>query len=109
MHELAMMERVVEAVIEQVGDRRIAVVRLEIGTLAGVAVDAMRFGFDVCTAGTSLEGATLDIVEIAARARCHHCGSEHPLASYAMPCACGSFDRELVAGDELRLTEVEVL
>lgn len=62
MHELALMESVVDTIAEQLGDARVAVVRLEIGRLAGVAVDALRFSFDVCTAGTPLAGATLDIV-----------------------------------------------
>ena len=108
MHELALMESVVDAVVEQVGDERVIAVRLEIGELAGVMVDALRFCFEVCTRGTALDGAALDIVSIPARARCRGCGGEHPAASLGAPCPCGSFDRELVAGDEMRLKEVEV-
>lgn len=102
------MEGVVDAVIDRLGDQRVALVRLEIGKLAGVEIDAMRFSFDVCVEGTSLAGAELDIVEIAAVARCHACGSERATSSFATPCECGSFDRELVRGAELRLVEVEV-
>ncbi len=109
VHELALMESVVDAVIDQIGDARVAVVRLEVGELAGVAVDAMRFSFDVCVRGTVLEGAALEIVEIAGRARCRSCGAELRLRSFGAPCDCGSFDRELVSGDELRLLDVEVL
>jgi hydrogenase nickel incorporation protein HypA/HybF len=109
MHELALMESVVETITEQLGDARVALVRLEIGKLAGVALDALRFSFDVCTTGTSLAGAALDIVEVPGRARCRTCGEERPVASLAAPCACGSFDRELTSGAELRLKEVEVL
>jgi hydrogenase nickel incorporation protein HypA/HybF len=108
VHELALMESVVDAVIEQIGEERVAIVRLEIGELSGVAVDAMRFSFDVCVRGTSLDGASLDIVSIPGRARCGQCELEYPLTSFTLPCPCGSFERELVAGDELRLTEVEV-
>jgi hydrogenase nickel incorporation protein HypA/HybF len=108
MHELALMESVVEAVIEQLGDQRVALVRLEIGALAGVAVDAMRFSFDICSRGTSLEGATLDVVEVPARGRCRACGSEHVMRRFGTSCTCGSFDLELIAGGELRLKEVEV-
>jgi hydrogenase nickel incorporation protein HypA/HybF len=109
VHELALMESVVETVLEQIGEQRVAVVRLEIGELAGVAADALAFGFDVCARGTRIEGAVLDIVEIAGRARCHSCHTVQPYPSYGAPCPCGSFDRELVNGDELRLKEVEVL
>lgn len=108
VHELAVMESVVDTIVERVADP-VAVVRLEIGELAGVDVDALRFCFGVCTQATTLAGAELDIVMVPARARCHACGNEQALRSLAAPCTCGSFDRELVAGDELRLKEVEVL
>lgn len=108
VHELAVMESVVETVVERLADN-VAVVRLEIGELAGVDVAALRFCFDVCTGGTTLAGATLDIVTIEARAKCRTCGVEQRTRSFAEPCACGSFDRVLVAGDELRLKEVEVM
>lgn len=107
MHELALMEGVVEHVIDHV-DAHVARVTLEIGELAGVDLDALRFCFGVCSEGTVLAGAELEIVRIAARARCDSCGGEHPTSSLAAPCPCGSFARVLVAGDELRLKHVEV-
>lgn len=109
MHELALMENMVEAVEQRIFDQRVALVRLEIGTLAGVTTDALRFAFEVCTQKTVLEGATLDIVEVPARARCRVCELEATIAAYATPCVCGCFDRELVCGDEIRIKEIEVL
>ena len=109
VHELSIMEGVVDAIGERLAGEQIARVRLEIGTLAGVDVDALRFCFDVCTRGTPLAGAELAILRIAARARCHRCGNEHEIASLVEPCPCGSFDHELVTGTELRLKDVEVL
>jgi hydrogenase nickel incorporation protein HypA/HybF len=69
----------------------------------------MRFSFEVCARGTPLEDAELQIVEIAAIGRCRTCGLELAVPSFGTPCTCGSFDRELVRGDEVRLAEVEVL
>jgi len=103
------MESVVDRIAAQLRDVQIASVRLEIGELAGVDVDALRFCFDVCTRGTPLQGSELAILAIPGRARCRSCGEEHPMRTLAAPCACGSFDRELVAGDEIRLKDVEVL
>jgi hydrogenase nickel incorporation protein HypA/HybF len=108
VHELAVAESVVETICDRIGDRRVALVRLEIGELAGVTVDALRNGFDVCAHGTIVDGAALEIDRIAARARCNSCGNTEPIASFACACTCGSFDRELVSGDELRLKEVEL-
>jgi hydrogenase nickel incorporation protein HypA/HybF len=63
MHELALMDDLVDVVAEQVGDARVQVVRLEVGRHAGASVHALRFCFELCTSGTVLEGAELVIVE----------------------------------------------
>jgi len=108
VHELALMESVVDQITGLI-DARVALVRLEIGELAGVDVEALRFCFGVCTQETPLAGAELDIVIVHARAHCHSCGTEQPTRSLVASCTCGSFDRAIVAGTELRLKEVEVL
>jgi hydrogenase nickel incorporation protein HypA/HybF len=109
VHELALMESVVDTVLEHTAGTRVVVVRLAIGELAGVDVDALRFCYGVCTEGTPLAGSDLEIVAIAARARCRTCRREEPTHSFATACSCGSFDRALVAGDELLLRDVEVV
>jgi hydrogenase nickel incorporation protein HypA/HybF len=109
VHELALMESLIETVAEELAGERVTCVRLEIGALAGVDCEALRFCFGVCARGTPLEGAGLEIVAIPGRARCRRCGGEGPLTRLGAPCACGAFDRELLAGQELRLKDVEVL
>lgn len=108
MHELAITDGVVQLVRERLGDQRVARVRLEIGRLTAVEPEAMRFCFDVCTRGTSLDGAALEIDEVAARVRCARCGGEREVPDGIPICACGSADVEIVAGNELRIKEVEV-
>jgi hydrogenase nickel incorporation protein HypA/HybF len=108
MHELALMESIVAAVEERIHPARAARVHLQIGRLAGVVPDALRFCFDVCTRGTPLEGATLEIDEIRGRATCRQCGREVEMQSFLDACPCGSLDVDLVAGQELRVKEVEV-
>lgn len=108
MHELALIEGVVDYVIERI-DERVVRVTLEVGELAGVDVDALQFCFGACTEDTLLAGAELAIERIAGRARCRRCGREEAARSLFAACTCGSFDRELVTGSELRLKHVEVL
>ena len=109
MHELAITQSLVSAVWERVGTSRVTRVHVTIGRLSGVVPDAVRFCFDVCAAGTPLEGAALDVDEIPGRARCRACGVEENLADAIALCRCGSADLEFVAGRELRLDEVEVI
>jgi hydrogenase nickel incorporation protein HypA/HybF len=108
LHELALMESMVSAVVERVGPTRVTTVRLEIGRLAAVVPEALRFCFDVCAQGTALEGATLEIASIAGRARCRSCGGEREIESYAELCECGATDLAVLAGEELRIKNVEV-
>jgi hydrogenase nickel incorporation protein HypA/HybF len=109
MHELALMERVVEAVIERVGGARVAVVRLEIGRLAAVVPEALQFCFEVCAQGTSLEGASLHIAVIPGRARCRDCGVERVIETYADVCPCGGTELRVLGGEELCVKNVEVV
>jgi hydrogenase nickel incorporation protein HypA/HybF len=108
MHELALMESVVCAVGERIGAARVVAVRLEVGRLAAVVPEALRFCFDVCARGTTLEGASLTIDEIPGRGQCRACGAEQPLESFYADCPCGSTDFAVLAGQELRVKTVEV-
>lgn len=63
MHELALMEDLVEVVASEAGEARVCVVRLEVGQAACASPHALRFSFEICAAGTALEGAALEIVE----------------------------------------------
>ena len=63
MHELALATEVVNICAERADGARVIRVRLEVGRLAAVLPDALRFCFDACSHGTSVEGATLDIIE----------------------------------------------
>ena len=66
MHELAIAEAVVSSVTERMPGARVVRVVLRIGTLACVEPAAMTFCFDAAAQGTALEGAALEIVEVAA-------------------------------------------
>jgi hydrogenase nickel incorporation protein HypA/HybF len=108
MHELALMESVVAEIGERLGDVRVSTVRLEIGRLAGVVPEALRFCFDVCTRGTSMEGASLEIAELPGRGRCGLCGGDRVVDSFVAICPCGG-ELMVVGGEELRLKNVEVV
>jgi len=109
MHELAITESIVAGVAERLDGARVTRVVVHIGRLSGVVPDAVRQCFEICAAGTPLDGAKLDIVDIPGRARCRDCGAEVEVEDPIPLCPCGGFDLELVRGRELRVKEVEVL
>ena len=79
MHELSITQSLVDAVLNRTGERPVTAVNLMIGPLSGVLADAVRFCFDVATAGTPLAGARLQIDEPQGRGRCRSCQDEFTL------------------------------
>ena len=108
MHELAITESIVATVTERMPDVAVRRVRLSIGRLSGVVPDAVRFCFDLVTAGTALDGAVLEIDEPHGRVTCRRCAAEFDTDEVLALCPCGSADVELLQGRELRIRSVEV-
>ncbi|MEO7422719.1 MAG: hydrogenase maturation nickel metallochaperone HypA [Ornithinibacter sp.] len=109
MHELAIAEAILDAILERTHQRQVTVVRLAVGKLSGVVPHALEFCFDLATNGTPVEGASLEIVQQHGRARCHACGGDFDVFDLILLCPCGSADVEVVAGRELSVTSVEVV
>lgn len=109
MHELSITQDVVRTVVEHTDGRTVTGVRLRIGALAGIVPDAVRFCFDLATAGTTLAGAWLQIEDEPGRGLCHACGAEFDMPELLPRCPCGSTDGEVVAGRSLVVTSVEVV
>lgn len=109
MHELSIANGIVEACAERAMGARVVRVIVEVGKLSAVMPDALRFCFDVCARDTPLEGAALEIVETPGRAVCRECGGEIALSSFFECCACGSASLRVVAGEEMKLREMEIV
>ena len=108
MHELSIAQSIVEMVGERACDARVHKLTLVIGRLSGVMPDALRFCFDVCSEGTVLEGAILEIIEPSGRGRCPDCGREQEITSLFDTCVCGAAGLDCIAGDELRIKQMEM-
>jgi hydrogenase nickel incorporation protein HypA/HybF len=106
MHELSITQSVVETVTERTGNAEVVSVRLRVGRLSGVVPDAMRFCFELVTAGTPLEGARLEIDRPEGRGCCRTCVAEFALPDPVLLCHCGSADVEVLAGRELAVASV---
>jgi hydrogenase nickel incorporation protein HypA/HybF len=61
VHELAIIDGVMQMIRDRLGERRVHRVKLQVGDLVGVLPDALQFSFELCAQGTSLEGARLEI------------------------------------------------
>lgn len=109
MHELSLVQGVVEICEQHSGGRRVLEVTLEIGTLSGVVPEALEFCFDAATRGSLLEGAKLIIERVPATGFCTACGVTSPVETYFDPCpCCGAVALDLRSGDEMRVKDLEV-
>ena len=112
MHEVSLCEGVLQIIEEQGridGFCRVRTVRLEIGRLAGVEAEAMRFGFDAVAKGSIADGARLEIVEIPGTAWCPHCRRHVGVELRFDACPhCGHGPLALTGGDRMRVLELEV-
>jgi len=108
VHELAIAESVVETVTERLPDAKVTCVHLEIGALSGVVAESVRFCFDLVTEGTNLEGARLEITEVAGRCHCRVCGIDFEPDGPITLCPCGSTEIKVLSGRELKIASVQV-
>ncbi len=109
MHELGITQNIVAIVSEHAKDAPVKRVTLEIGKLSAIMPDAIQFCFDVCTKGTVLEGAKLEIIEISGIGKCRQCGTEVSLTQPFGVChVCNSAELDIIQGEELKIKEMEV-
>jgi hydrogenase nickel incorporation protein HypA/HybF len=109
MHEMAITEGIIDLCLLHAAGRRVRSVDVEIGNLSSVGTEAIEFCFDACSRDTLLEGATLSIVRIAGQGECLECGAILPMIELFAACQeCGSNRVTIIAGEELRVREIEV-
>jgi hydrogenase nickel incorporation protein HypA/HybF len=112
MHETSLAENVREIVEETArasGARRVAAVRLEIGRLAQVEIDAMRFAFDVVMHGSLAATARLEIVEVDGTAWCMRCSEAVVIERRGDACPkCDSYQLQVTGGDRMRVMDIEI-
>ncbi|MGB3652406.1 MAG: hydrogenase maturation nickel metallochaperone HypA [Rivularia sp. (in: cyanobacteria)] len=108
MHELGITQNIVSIVNEYAQGKKVQRVLLEIGKLSAIMPDAVKFCFDICSQGTVLEKAKLEIIEISGLAVCRQCATEITLEKPFGKCNCGSTQLDLIAGEELKIKEIEV-
>ena len=99
----------VEATARREAASRVRLVVVEIGRLAAVEPDALRFCFAAVTCGTVAAGAALEIAEVPGSGWCKQCAATVPMAErYAACPSCGALQLQPTAGTEMRVREIEI-
>ena len=112
MHEMSIAEGIVQVLEEQAGIqnyRKVEKVWLEIGPMAGIEIESLKFCFGAVTNGTLAENAELTIIETKGEAWCMHCAKTVPVSQRFDACPdCGSYQLQITGGEEMRIKELEV-
>ncbi len=112
MHEMSLCEGVIQLIEQQADEQQFTSVNtvcLEIGTLAGVEIEAMRFSFDAIAKGTIADAAKLEIISVQGLAECPLCKQQTEVtARYDLCPQCGHYPLDILAGEEMRIKELEV-
>jgi hydrogenase nickel incorporation protein HypA/HybF len=113
MHEFALATRIVERVSEALERQRpgaqVATIRLRVGQLSGVYVDALQFGLDLLLPQSPLAGAQTVIESLPPCLHCRNCAQDSEVHQPPLRCpACGSAEVDVVGGRELEIESVEL-
>jgi hydrogenase nickel incorporation protein HypA/HybF len=112
MHELAICSALlaeVERVAREHSGRRVVSVVVRVGPLSGVQPELLARAYTVASAGGVAEGAALRMEEAPVSVRCRKCQTSAQARANDLSCPrCGSWRTELLSGDELLLTQVEL-
>jgi len=112
MHEMTLCENILQILEEQARLQhyvRVKKVWLEIGALACVEPEALRFSFGMVMRHSLAEGAALEIIINPGQAWCMPCGQSVQIHSRDQACPeCGGYQLQITAGEEMRIKELEV-
>ena len=110
MHEMGLTRRLVKLVEDEAQAReltQIKRVRLELGVLAGIEDEALRFNFRAAARGTVAQDAELDIVSCPDRAWCPQCRAEVVVANRDQACpVCNTMPLTPLEPEAVRITEL---
>jgi hydrogenase nickel incorporation protein HypA/HybF len=112
MHEMSLADGVLQVIEDSAkanGFTRVKTVWLEIGALAGVEVEAMRFCFDAVVKDSIADGTRLEIIETQGHGWCMACAKTVPISQRFDPCPeCNGYQVQPTGGLELKVRELEV-
>ena len=113
MHELSICQALieqVEALACKEGALQVVQVRVAIGPLSGVEPQLLQQAFQLARAGSVAATASLLVDPLPVRVSCRECGQETGAEVANLACGnCGDWHTELVSGDEMLLTQVELV
>ena len=112
MHELSIalgILKIAEQEATKANASTVESIELEIGTLAGIELDALEFIWPSATKETILEHSKMEITTVEAQALCIDCDTIFKIEKFYDNCPkCDSNFKSILKGKELRVKALEV-
>ncbi|MEO8512446.1 MAG: hydrogenase maturation nickel metallochaperone HypA [Ignavibacteria bacterium] len=113
MHELSVAENIIETVKQNVPTLEMAHVkeiRLKLGEFSNVVADSLIFAFESLKDEYNLNNSELVIQPVKFEIECSECGAVTSNKYGMRECAiCGSFNTQVLSGEELLVSEIELI
>lgn len=115
MHELTICLNIIR-IVERATEKKsinekfsIKKVWIEVGDLAGVEVDLLKYSFPIAAKNTILKNSCLEVVQRHAMAKCNKCQKKFFIQALYDPCPlCRTFEYSILKGKELNVMKVEI-
>src|SRR5689334_22405966 len=109
MHEMALAEGILAVVLDAADGEPVRRVRLRVGALQRVVPESLGMCFQLLAEDTVAAVARLELQDVPARLRCLRCDDESAFDAPPFVCReCGSWEIEMLAGEELLVDGVEL-
>ena len=112
MHEMSLAEgilQIVEDAAKAQGFSKVREVRLEIGALSGVEVEALSFCMDVVLKNSVADGAKVELDRVPGAGWCMQCADTVAIEALYDACPkCGSYQVQATGGTEMRVKDLLV-
>ena len=113
MHELSVamgIVRIAEQEISKTTAKKVELIELEIGDLAGIELDSLEYVWGAAVQGTVLENARKKIHRLVGIGVCLDCDEKFEMHQHYDSCPnCESFLKKIIQGKELRVKALEVV
>ena len=113
MHEASIAASLIEIVIDTAESNKaekVTKVFVKIGRLAAIEIDSLEFAYDAIKEAYELiKDSEIIIEDVPITGKCQKCGVVDTYDEMFFACsACGAFEVDLLTGEELTITEIEV-
>lgn len=112
MHELSICQALlqqVQTIAAQHQATAVHKIQLQIGVLSGVEAELLNQAFSIAKAHSIAAEAELIITQTPIMVKCKQCQAETQASANCLLCAvCGSWHTQLISGDELLLSSLEL-